>query len=608
MPGFHIRECEVLNLGSIDHVLLNLSSSKASLSVLLAANGVGKTTALEALSLVGHLPCFPIQYADKKSPSLLRLASNGTTHTAERLQDLLTEIPLAGITAGNWLKHFRSKDRLDIGAVRFVVWDRDNPATSTSDNSDTQTYACEFIVLVQSRDIDQTPTLTRLLSREHDEQLVPDVNLDTSFLILVETKEAHSQSFIQLLQRIARGRTYYLDTNEHRALSDMPNFAALDMPADGPSRHVSYVNTDLNDFGRGNDLRESPKNIATSFSPEFARRLRLPFDETSNGKYRYLGDLNRRLVDILGGLHGSHSDPFAVTSPLQLKVFRLSSPGVIEVLANRGFGRDFSVEFFSAGENEVFFLLLMCQSFGSSDDSGGILLLDEPDLHIANPMKLSFFRALIETCGKETQLVMCTHSAVAVSAVNKLKGSLSSYVRVMYRRFTDIDARNTELVVDFDSRFVSRIRNLGARQWLTFNLLSTFRLWLRAFWSPPLRRNASRVWLEQLMVLTSSSLLAGLLLILATAFLNDNFNVKSESPVKVFGMQFGTVGPDNIVAKLFFNKEALEVHEFVRSATTSSVVVLLGLAIVWLFIRLAERGIRSELIKRSKRHAGIDQS
>ena len=56
-PPFGVSYIRISNVGAIDDLHINLLSR--SLLSIYAGNGIGKTTILECLSLIGHLPCFP---------------------------------------------------------------------------------------------------------------------------------------------------------------------------------------------------------------------------------------------------------------------------------------------------------------------------------------------------------------------------------------------------------------------------------------------------------------------------------------------------------------------------------------------------------------------
>ena len=156
---------------------------------------------------------------------------------------------------------------------------------------------------------------------------------------------------------------------------------------------MSYINTDLNDFGRGNDLRESPKHLRDTMSEQLVERLRAEFDE--HGNYVGFRELSAIVSEVLPTDHRHYSDAHAVGDGLEIDGLTLRADGRVVLSWKRGETKVQRGNFLSAGENEVLFIVLMCLLARGTNDDAGIVLLDEPDLHLANAAKRIFYQRIL---------------------------------------------------------------------------------------------------------------------------------------------------------------------------------------------------------------------
>jgi hypothetical protein len=169
---------------------------------------------------------------------------------------------------------------------------------------------------------------------------------------------------------------------------------------------VTYWNTDLNDYGRKNDLRESVKNFANAH-PELSERLKLPFD-SQTGAFLRLAELN----EVLGRVVLAGEGPDGVQDKFEITTFKCL-PTETTIRVRRG-ERDSGPpqDHLSAGENESFFIFSLALGLPLH---GSIVLLDEPDLHLAVLAKAPFYRALYALAENAT-LVVATHTPFAIKA------------------------------------------------------------------------------------------------------------------------------------------------------------------------------------------------
>lgn len=245
-------------------------------------------------------------------------------------------------------------------------------------------------LLVKTKSYGDTETpLTSLLSSRHtDEEL--------SSVVSIVVDDSNRDFVAALLEMLKRGRT----------------------PRREGGIVVTYINTDLNDFGRGNDLRESPKNLLDDFVHEMRDRLELPFPPPT-GEFKYKDDLNTIFARVLSyaqvyGLPGVIPSDTA----LELAECRIDTSNKFRLVATRLISRfeNTPLSFMSAGENECFFVFSLLLGLPLK---GGLVLLDEPDLHISTPQKRAFFSELYKRLmDAGCQAIIATHSEYALIRFN----------------------------------------------------------------------------------------------------------------------------------------------------------------------------------------------
>lgn len=320
---FVISEVEIVNLGSIDHLKIDLHpSEKRALNCIYASNGIGKTTMLEALSLIGHLPCMArLDVGRGKRRSLLAHLSDEApvddeaSRTLPNLQPGSLQALEGGVAA--WFRDLVGQAKAGHpqphAAVRYRVFDGNKEGGSRLTHN--------FYIVIAPPATGDSVTLTSLLSRENDDgEVTGDGQLEDIVCVVSDrlSKSDHD-NLDELVWRIARGRTFSLDGDTHLRAAELPGSAksALSAKLKGPKRKVCYINTDLNDFGRGNDLRESPKSLTKSFAGEVLDQFMVRFRDDKS--YPFLNELNNSIEYILKATGDRYSDIYAVKSVLKLR-------------------------------------------------------------------------------------------------------------------------------------------------------------------------------------------------------------------------------------------------------------------------------------------------
>ena len=452
MTQFAVQSIVLKDLGAfVDVNELDLQSFQSTV-VLFGSNGAGKTTVLEAVSTIGHLPCLPIWdfSTGKIAASLLREVTGTSQEFAHQdWSDLMTNCPaepyldlrawldasrLKNWGYGGFLIHLVDEEEL----IEFAVVVKARKSTAKTEGNATLTpilsqdsgRALHEIRVAVAFDSSSPPTLNA--ASEGEQGLSDDFSLERDMVVLPGNKRA----FRVLNEAVLRGRTFVIHGKSESIDGNLSWGDSLETVAG--VRRVTYINSDLNDFGRGNDLRESPKLLTRSFDRSLTDRLQVPFEE---GKYRYTKQLNEILTDTLPDDQLGYSDVWALREPLREVQIRQTSEGKIDFRIEKG---NFSIqpETLSAGENEIVFLSLAVQSAVRSGDAGArcIVLLDEPDLHLDHSARERFLVALLQATDRNGQTLVASHSAAAITAIRKTwKGSPQRHLGVLYKHEVPTD-------------------------------------------------------------------------------------------------------------------------------------------------------------------------
>lgn len=478
---------EIWNIGPINHLAHTFEKTGAP-TFFQGGNGVGKTTLLECISLIGHLPTMDsVSSSGHHTRSVLatlesRLESRGNLYawalghglTTSKRHDIAASSAMSEASKGliRLRLRFRGQD-FDLHVLVDGAEPLRTPVVEIAgeESLDPSTGGVGGAVEIESlSDADVHPVLTQILSQSWGEENPPDAELERFFLVL---HDATAPEYAELVTAIARGRTFATSDGGWKAGSEFPTGAVTES---GPSIKVAYVNTDLNDFGRGNDLRESPKNLPSSFTKQMVKRLRAPREGADLAP---LDAINECLERVLPSHTDAYSDAYAFGDGLHVAALTIPDDGPVSIKARRGGSErtGYAVDFMSAGENEVFFLLLMALILGhplgeyverealppqeSDATFMGILLLDEPDLHLANHAKTQLLREILRICAvHQIQVIACSHSIAPVIALKDVEGSqlLTLYRRRAAPRLGE--GRTTsenELAITDDPRYVGYI-------------------------------------------------------------------------------------------------------------------------------------------------------
>ncbi len=434
-----ILELEIKNLKNI--TVLEPMSFTRQVTLIYGNNGVGKTTILEAISLLGHVSSFRRICkgldATEESPSLLfETHGKDLPQDSDAFRDIQTTLASSD-SVSRWFREY--DDNLPGAAIRFSV------RTDLDGANDPLELFAYFR---------QTTTLsiTQALSRQRD-----DMSMNDHFALIYSSSQKKGVDALvehTLLNTPHTIRESGEDVIIERSSSQEGGFGL-----------VSYINTDLNDFGRKNDIRESVKDLRNNFVTEMIKRLKVPFDGP-NGSFRFLNShpdardqdrelaLNPILEHIITDYREhfpSHSTNDSDSSP----VFRITQCSYDEARVGdelvlrakrRGETQPSSLDYMSAGENECFFIFMLLLGLPIRNS---IILLDEPDLHLTTFAKRSFFDRLYRILdARGCQAIVATHSGFAYTFPEGIDRKL---IKPEHRD------RGVVYTSDFDPRFALQL-------------------------------------------------------------------------------------------------------------------------------------------------------
>ncbi|NUN12971.1 MAG: ATP-binding protein [Myxococcales bacterium] len=377
---------------------LNVSKSKTRVFIL-GENGSGKSSLLEYLALVGHLPVLTyapncnkprkiaVQF-ELKTSTQLTYAMNGPLATVLKklfvnnigLADFKTvTVELCGSDSQDLREDLAKETKM---AEHWTIRNVSITPKAPNDVTTSELVVALKALIAWSRPTEsQDATFERLFNQltPGDALTLPNPVPDS----VSDTVELHYHYPSPLQQQ------HVLRTAR---------------PDSWVAPFIAYFNTDMYDFGVGLDIRESPKNLHTDLWKTLARLGLL--DPAYQGRLTWSDDVNKVWNTLSKGVH-PQIDPPQVT-------FERDGQSEIKLRQQRsGDGK-----FFSSGENQRIFLSLM---FGLIAKHGnGLLLLDEPELHLDRVSKKNLHKYLLNDTtsgdrqaglGKKIQILVATHES-----------------------------------------------------------------------------------------------------------------------------------------------------------------------------------------------------
>ncbi len=174
------------------------------------------------------------------------------------------------------------------------------------------------------------------------------------------------------------------------------------------------VNTDANDFGCGNNIFESPKNIPTDLPKVLLFRLPCMRKSKTDGvfKLRHIDKIKEAWSEIFS------------KELVNVTCKRINGQWTAKFVTKDANGIEQPISSLSSGENECFFILATIISMKLTNS---VLLLDEPELHMSDVNLGPYYRILFKLAHKhDIQLIFVSHKPLFTSfAIDKFGKEIS---------------------------------------------------------------------------------------------------------------------------------------------------------------------------------------
>ncbi len=420
------------------------------ISVLYGANGCGKSTILDVLSLLGHLHCMArVAFGGPSDPEIrashLRdwlaepaqkdeyeqivenLPKDEAPETFRNVRNDLRRQEYAGVDEEDWYKKTKIASRHG-ALVRFVI------SHGLSMNDSNAQESLQLSVYCSERLGGGGVSLSQALSR----QSCDDWRMNDLCVLFFDHEIEDEVN--ALLKHLRRTSPSFLSVSG----DDKGEWIFRKADISEVKNAIVAVNTDLNDFGRQNQVRESVKDLKRNLKPE-VMRLGIEFDFATSdgqGELKVLEKVNASLKNSFGGFATSDSDKggFSASPLIQVTRFSLVDGNQLAIrISRREQSEGHFVDFMSSGENEAFFLFLLLHGLGARNS---LVLLDEPELHIGDRTREKFFEELYRVLRElECQVIIATHCLFAYTGKEDLNRYLVRHEEVEDSRRCRMDWR-----------------------------------------------------------------------------------------------------------------------------------------------------------------------
>jgi ABC-type cobalamin/Fe3+-siderophores transport system ATPase subunit len=389
------------------------------------ANGIGKTTVLEALALLGHLPLYRELLIEARALRQTNVSCRFVLeqHDIEAMSSTLSMIDELAEADCSLANSVRAPE------VRQTLAER---IARLEPNA-----VVEFGFSVRERG--KYADLKDILSNE--QRLSTDVTLNVTDL--------SDALVLKFLIGIARPETSHFEVDYNGNMDFKKPLAWFLSPRrkllEEAHRHprtvpgfIGYFHTDMYRWGVGNDVRESPKELFHKSTPlMIVERFRLfPLVNATDGplirEFDLVSDLWKKIISPDGAK--------------RLSSVRLREYAEGERTVEVGISND-PINIISSGENQALFLLLWLISNCAYNSC---LLIDEPEIHLspgAAHRAIELVQAVARA--RDCQVICATHAAVVPRGVRARRNPLN---RMIYLESPDKAPLDGEEAVQAISR------------------------------------------------------------------------------------------------------------------------------------------------------------
>ncbi len=449
-----INELTIRHLKSVDSIKLKFKPKKG-IALIYGQNGVGKTTILEAVSLLGHLATMRRIEMDGAGKTniqesfFLDLLRRGILHGEQVYRDALQGFcSIEG--AFSQIRGHIEKSEGKTETLDKILFESELPKSFGAiikcriiPNASRPDRELEFYIYFRRVDPESPEkpegevddenllSITQALGRK----TYDDLRMNNTFA-LIYRKGDDEDEINSVLKQLVHSCPFTVPDDGSKTGRSYLILKHTDHKEDTSLGYAFYLNTDLNDFGRMKDVRESVKDIQGDFVEEWVNRLGISFDVSLDEfnpdrlEFRKKDDLEKAMNEVL-----RPSAWYRVWDTSRRGVFKLSiceiDKGKIKLKVKReGHIEPLKVDYLSAGENECFFIFMYLLGMSIRNS---ICLLDEPDLHLTNSSKKPFYNSLYRLLRQNNcQVIVATHSGFAYTMPHRTQRFLIRRVKIWW--------------------------------------------------------------------------------------------------------------------------------------------------------------------------------
>ncbi|MFC3495970.1 AAA family ATPase [Glycomyces rhizosphaerae] len=401
-----IRSLSIRNVKAIPSLDIDFTRR---VSLLHGANGIGKSTILDCIALLGHIATMDQVVIEGDSVRLrppavhafLRSHPNLTESAAARMESIAASPPprheaiRAAVEARPSIDHWYDDQYVRTDRIRYVC------------DSDTTGSFTIIVAFTGSPGL----TISHMLNRTRCD----DLDMAEHLVVMFDGGELSVEEFLSFQSTTSTSLVAEPSAEPSGLRENFTAFHPTPAALEAEGHRVQAINTDLADLGKRDQIRESVKDLSLHFTDEVAR-LNLPFDQPVNTdgsrlRFRFFNELQTVISQVI-------TDPAVRRGEGREPFLKLMSCDLINGQPQISFKRISDDEsrtndFMSAGENECFFIFLALLGVHNMN---GVIILDEPELHIAEYCRPAFFEKLYALAEERNcQVIVATHSLFALS-------------------------------------------------------------------------------------------------------------------------------------------------------------------------------------------------
>lgn len=392
------NDCEVLNFcenGNFEEDKVFPTST-----MILGGNGVSKSTFLEGIALLSHV-------------NVMGLCKDNDPRSVE--EPSYFEVKICLTFDKNTIE--TPKDKEDTGSKK----ERDKK------DRDLRNGAKDFITFVfAAREDENSNKFSHEIASLLSSHIVDQDKIKKHWCVYYPYKEEEKDRINKYLETLTYNRPPHPISNSINTIEELNKLSELNRQTGRAKKlfelddtnglyeelakngTVVFINTDLNDFGLGLNIFESPKNIKSDLPSVIHHRLPCTLKDGSLRDLKKLSSYWRKIFKYSENKNTILSNKEKRGREIKNVQCKEGDDGKIYAIfeIENNYGEIKSIETLSSGENEIFFVLSTIISLKLHNS---VLLLDEPELHLSLEKLHLYYDAIFHLAYEfDLQLIIVT--------------------------------------------------------------------------------------------------------------------------------------------------------------------------------------------------------